>query len=143
MARIELNLADCFIFETQLAVRTTELNFGNHVGNDSFVSLMQEARARFFLDLGYSELDVEGRGIIVADLAVVYKSQSYYADRLKFELGLGEFNKYGCDIFYRATNAENKKLVLEAKTGIVFFDYEKNKVSTIPEGFMSHFNLRG
>ena len=58
---------------------------------------------------------------------------------LKFELGVGDFNKYGCDIFYRVTNAENQKLVLEAKTGIIFFDYEKNKVTTIPESFMSHF----
>jgi len=142
MARIEIKMVDVFVFETELTIRTTDLNFANHVGNDNFVSLMQEARTRFFMDLGYSDLDVEGKGTIISDLAVVYKSQSYYGERLKFELGAGDFNKYGCDIFYRVTNAENQKLVLEAKTGIIFFDYEKNKVTTIPEGFMSHFRHR-
>lgn len=137
MARIEIKMVDVFLFETELTVRTTDLNFGNHVGNDAFVSLMQEARTRFFMSLGYSDLDVEGKGTIITDLAVVYKSQSYYGERLKFELGAGDFNKYGCDIFYRATNAGNQKLVLEAKNGIVFFDYEKNKVSAIPKGFLA------
>lgn len=142
MARIEIKMVDVFLFETELTIRTTDINFANHVGNDTFVSLMQEARTRFFMDLGYSDLDVEGKGTIISDLAVVYKSQSYYGERLKFELGVDDFNKYGCDIFYRVTNAENQKLVLEAKTGIIFFDYEKNKVTTIPAGFMSHFTRR-
>ena len=142
MARIKIKMVDVFLFETELTIRTTDLNFANHVGNDTFVSLMQEARTRFFMDLGYSDLDVEGKGTIISDLAVVYKSQSFYGERLKFELGAGDFNKYGCDIFYRVTNAENQKLVLEAKTGIIFFDYEKNKVTTIPAGFMSHFTRR-
>lgn len=138
MARIEIKMTDCFLFETELTIRTTDINLANHVGNDTFVSLMQESRTRFFKILGYSGMDVEGLGIVISDLAVVYKSQAYYGERLKFELGVGDFNKYGCDIFYRVTNAENQKLVLEAKTGIVFFNYKKNKVSTIPEGFMSH-----
>ena len=139
MTRIEIKMVDVFVFETELTIRTTDLNFANHVGNDMFVSLMQEARTRFFIDLGYSDLNVEGKGTIISDVAVVYKSQSFYGESLKFELGVGDFNKYGCDIFYRVTNAENQKLVLEAKTGIIFFDYEKNKVTTIPAGFMSHF----
>lgn len=142
MARIEIKMVDYLLFETELTIRTTDINLANHVGNDTFVSLMQEARTRFFMDLGYSGMDIEGMGIVISDLVVVYKSQSYYGERLKFELGAGDFNRYGCDIFYRVTNAENQKLVLEAKTGIVFFDYENNKVSTIPEGFMSNLNKR-
>jgi acyl-CoA thioesterase FadM len=139
MARIEIKMINGFVFETELTIRTTDLNFASHVGNDAFVSLMQEARTRFFTELGYSDLAIEGKGTIMTDLAVVYKSQAYYGDRLKFELGAGDFNKYGCDIFYRATNVKNKKPVLEAKTGLIFFDYAKNKVATIPEGFMFHF----
>lgn len=139
MARIEIKMIDAFVFETELTIRTADLNFANHVGNDAFVSLMQEARTRFFADLGYSDLDVEGKGTIMTDLAVVYKSQAHYGDRLKFELGAGDFNKYGCDIFYRATHLKNQKPVLEAKTGLIFFDYAENKVTTIPERFMSHF----
>ncbi len=139
MARLEIKMVDSFLFETELTIRTTDINLANHVGNDTFVSLMQEARIRFFKHLGYVEWDIEGKAIIISDLAVMYKSQSYYEDRLKFKIGLGDFNKYGCDIFYQVTNSETKTLILQAKTGIVFFDYTENKVSTIPEGFKSHF----
>ena len=81
MARIEIKMVDGFVFETELTIRTTDLNFANHVGNDTFVSLMQEARTRFFMNLGYSDLDVEGKGTIISDLAVVYKSQSFYGEK--------------------------------------------------------------
>jgi acyl-CoA thioesterase FadM len=50
-------------------------------------------------------------------------------------MSAGEFNKYGCDIFYRVTRVPDNTLVLEAKTGIVFFNYLENKVVRMPEKF--------
>lgn len=66
---------------------------------------------------------------------MVYKAQARYGDRLKIEMAAKEFNKYGCDIFYRVTRIPDTPLVLEAKTGIVFFDYLENKVIRMPEAF--------
>ena len=139
MARVEIKMIDRFHFETELTIKKSDINIANHVGNDTFVSLMQEARIRFFRHLGYKDLDIEGKGIVISDLAVVYKSQSYLGDSLKFELGVGDFNKYGCDIFYRVTNSTTRALVIQAKNGIVFFDYARQRVSTMPEGFKSRF----
>ncbi|CCK78698.1 uncharacterized protein related to thioesterase [Desulfobacula toluolica Tol2] len=129
-----------FVFETEIAIRISNLNYGNHVGHDALISLMHEARVRFLCRFGFSETDIDGKGLILADLAVSYKSQSFYGDKLKFEIGTGDFNKYGCDIFYRATNAKTGNLVLLAKTGIVFIDRTQNKVTTIPEAFLSQFS---
>ncbi len=139
MARVEIKMIERFLFKTELTIRTTDINLANHVGNDTFVSLMQEARTRFFKHLGYQDLNIEGKGIVISDLAVVYKSQSFYGDILRFEIGAGDFNKYGLDLFYKVTNSETKTPIIQAKTGIVFFDYHKNKVSTMPEEFKSHF----
>ncbi|MCD4720949.1 MAG: thioesterase family protein [Desulfobacula sp.] len=127
------------VFATELAIRISDLNYADHVGNDAFVSLIHEARVRFLKNFGFSEPDVDGKGLIVADLAVSYKSLSFYGDKLKFEIGAGDFNKYGCDIFYRVTNIKTGNLVLLAKTGIVFFDYAENKIAITPEAFSSHF----
>ncbi len=135
MARIILTLPDTYAYATELTVRIQDINYGNHVGNDAFVSLLHEARIRYFAHLGYSESDIEGCAIVISDLAVVYKAQARHGDRLKIEMAAGEFNKYGCDIFYRVTRVPDKTLVLEAKTGIVFFDYLENKVIRIPEKF--------
>jgi len=135
MAHIEIEMIDSFVFVTELEVRMIDINPANHVGYDAFVSLINEARVQFLEYLGFP---VAG-GLIIADLAVSYKSQSFYKDRLKFEIGAGDFNKYGCDIFYRVTNIKTDDLVVLAKTGVVFFDYSKNKVTNIPEAFVSHF----
>jgi len=139
MARIEIEMIDNFVFVTELKVRMTDINLANHLGHDAFVSLMNEVRVQFLDYLGFPIPGVEEKGLIIADLAVSYKSQSFYKDRLKFEIGAGDFNKYGCDIFYRVTNTKTDDLVALAKTGVVFFDYSKNEVTNIPEAFVSHF----
>ena len=137
MARITLTMPDTYAFATSLRVRIQDINYANHVGHDTFISLMHEARVCFLHHLGYTEADIEGRAILIADLAVTYKAQARHRDRLTCEIAAGEFNKYGCDIFYRMTHARNNALILEAKTGIVFFNYRENKVTRIPKAFVS------
>ncbi len=139
MARVEIEMTEKFVFETQIKIRISDVNYAHHVGNDAFVTLINEVRVRFFRNFGFSEADIGGKALIISDLAVSYKSQSFYGDELKFEIGAGEFNKYGCDIFYRVTNIETGKLVILAKNGIVFFDYTNNKVTKIPNAFSSLF----
>jgi acyl-CoA thioesterase FadM len=45
----------------------------------------------------------------------------------------------GCDFFYQLVNKESGKEIARAKTGIVFFDYEKRKPTKVPEAFKKHF----
>ncbi len=135
MTRISLNLPETYPYSTELTVRIQDINYGNHVGNDAFISLLHEARIRYFNHLGYSETDIEGCAIVISDLAVVYKAQARHGDRLKCEIAAKEFNKYGCDIFYRVTRVPDHTLMLEAKTGIVFFDYCENKITRMPHAF--------
>jgi acyl-CoA thioester hydrolase len=135
MARIEIKMIEKFVFETRIKIRITDVNYAHHVGNDTFVTLINEARMRFFKNLEIPESDIGT--LLIADLAISYKSQSFYGDELKFEIGAGEFNKYGCDIFYRVTDIKTGNLVILAKNGIVFFDYTKNKVTQIPDAFSS------
>jgi acyl-CoA thioesterase FadM len=141
MGRIILDMPESYIFKTEVDVRIGDINYGGHLGHDSFISLLHEARARFINSLGYTEVDVEKMTIIVSDLAVVYKSQSFYGDRLKIEIAVTDPNKYGCDLVYRVTHAVNGSLILQAKTGIVFFDYSENTITGIPENFMRKTGL--
>jgi len=140
MEQTKIKMIEDFIFETELAVRLTDINYGNHVGDDAFVSLIHEARVMFLKNFGFSKPDIAGKALVISDLSVSYKSQSFYGDNLKFEIGAGNFNKYGCDLFYRVTNTKTGNLVILAKTGIVFFDFTKNKITTPPEPFSSRFS---
>jgi acyl-CoA thioester hydrolase len=134
MARIYVELPQKFVFTTVLVVRVADLNYGGHVGNDNILTLMQEARVLFYRNLGFrNEISFDGSvGQIIADAAIQYKSQSFLGDELIIDIGVGEFTKYGFDMFYRLTNKATGQEVARGKTGIVCFDYSKGKVASIP-----------
>jgi 4-hydroxybenzoyl-CoA thioesterase len=135
MARIIIELPEHFVFSTEIDVYIGHINYGNHLDNALLLGLVSEARVRFFKSLGYRELDVEGVGIIVADAAVQYKAEAFHGDKLKFEMTAADFNKYGCDLVWRASKAASGDEVARGKTGIVFFDYAARKMAPVPEAF--------
>ena len=77
MARVKLDLPDDFTYSTQLDVRVTEINYGNHVGNDRMVSLLHEARLRYLREQGFGEFNIGGVGIMVSDLVVTFSAESF------------------------------------------------------------------
>jgi acyl-CoA thioesterase FadM len=143
MARVKIHLPEKLPFLTEIAVRITDINYGGHLGNDSLLGLLHEARARFFAAHGWKESDVEGVGIIMTDAAIVYKAEVFYGETLRFEVGVGDLQRVGCDIVYRVVKLPSQALVAEAKTGIVFFDYKTRKVQKTPQSFAEKFSQRG
>lgn len=139
MARIKIELPGSFVFSTTIPVRITDINYGGHLGNDALLSIVHEARLQFLTESGYSEIDIEGRSIIMADAAVVYKSEAFYGDTLRVEVAVVNFGRVNCDIVYRVSNDRTGKEIARVKTGIVFFDYEVRKPVAIPEGFREKF----
>ncbi|MDM1074259.1 thioesterase family protein [Empedobacter brevis] len=131
MARIKLNFCGEFLFSTIIPVRITDLNYGNHLANDKVLSILHEARIQFFQYYGYSELDFAGVSVIMGDVAIEYKNQAFYGDHLLIEIGIQDFSRVSFDIFYKISTKD--KLIAKAKTGIVTFNYQKNKVVEVPE----------
>lgn len=124
MARLTLSFPDDqFCYSTHLTVRVTDINGANHLGNDSMISMISEARARFLYDYGITETGADRVGIIVTDLATTYRAEAHARDQLCFEVGVMDFNRYGGDIIFRITRPADGKLVAMAKSGFVFFDY--------------------
>ncbi|MFN8335375.1 MAG: thioesterase family protein [Cyclobacteriaceae bacterium] len=134
MPRVQLDFPAETKFTCELTVRGSDLNYGNHVGNDSMLTLMQEARISFYRSVGYrNELNFEGTiGHVIADATIVYKSEAFLGDVLTVDIAVTDFHKYGFDMFYRLRNKLTGKDVAIGKTGMVFFDYEKRKVASNP-----------
>lgn len=140
MARLNLDFPeDQYYYSTTLTVRVTDINSANHLGNDSMISMISEARARFLFDCGIAETQGEGVGTIVTDLATTYRTEAHARDHLLFEVGVMDFNKYGGDITFRITRPSDNALVAMAKSGFVFFNYQSNKVVPMPEAFHRKF----
>ncbi|MBV4358301.1 acyl-CoA thioesterase [Pinibacter aurantiacus] len=135
MARIKIDLPKTFTFSTSIDIRISDLNYGGHVGNDTILSLLHEARVRFLQHYGYSELNLEGIGIIMGDVAIEYKAEGFYGDRLNIQVCADEFTRVSFDIFYKIEKEHQGKniVVAIAKTGIVGYDYNLKKVAAIPE----------
>jgi acyl-CoA thioester hydrolase len=140
MPRTKLDLPAIFEFSTDIPLRITDINYGGHLGNDTLLSILQEARLRFLQQYAYSEKDVEGRGIIMLDAVVLYKAEAFYGDILSVEVAVAEVGIHGCDLLYRVTNKASGKEVSRAKTSIAFFDYDRRKVVEVPEGFRNKFS---
>lgn len=124
MQRIKIEEPSAYLFSTCIAVRITDLNYGNHVGNDAFLSLVHEARVQFLQWLGYKELDVEGFGLIMADAAIRFKAELKYGDQVTIQVGVGGLSEAGFALVYKMTALRNGREMVAglAKTGMVLLD---------------------
>lgn len=133
MPRTKIDLPQTFVFQTNLDIRIGDINYGGHLGNDSALTLIHEARVRFFRSLGYTELDIEGLGIVLADAVLNFKSEGFAGELLQIDIALDGFTTVGFDMYYRVVLKSDHRIVFTAKTTIVFFDYKTRKKAAIPE----------
>lgn len=135
MTRIKLTLPDKASATVEIPVRITDINYGNHLGNDSMVSILHEARVQWLQSGGYSELNAAGAALILAALHVDFCRESFYGDRLLVTLLIGELSRSGFELYYQVESirGEEKILVARARTDMVFYDYATRKVMAMPE----------
>ncbi len=132
MPRLKIALPDAFDFSTELEVRITDVNYGNHLANDAVLSLIHEARVRWLRYHGLSEGNVDGTLLIMVDAAVVYKAEGFAGDNLRIEVAAMEPGRVGCDVVYRITRLADARVIAEAKTGVVFLDPKTRKLVSLP-----------
>jgi len=135
MPRVKILLPDKFLFSTSIPLRITDVNYGGHVGNDSILSLIHEARMQFLKEFGLTEMEFGGVSLIMSDVAIEFKNEIFYEDRLNAFITITDINRVGFDMVYKLvkTNSEKEVLVAIAKTGMVCFDYAKKKIAAVPQ----------
>ena len=134
MPRVKIELPPTFSFQAIIPVRSTDLNYANHVGNDAILSIIHEARVQYLQKFGYGELNFGGTGLIMMDAAIEFKSEILYGQKILASVGAGEFSKFAFEIFYKLETENNQKrdLAVIAKTGMVCYDYSARKIVAIP-----------
>lgn len=136
MPRSKVIIPRPFLFKTEMNIRITDLNYGNHLANDKILALIHEARVRFLNSMSYSESDIESLGIIMADAVIEFKSQGFYGDKLCIKISVDNIVKKGFELFYEIENIESGKILGRIKTGIVFYNYKTQKPSNSPPQFV-------
>jgi acyl-CoA thioester hydrolase len=136
MPRIQLAPAARYPFATEMQIYISHVNQGGHLDNAQLLTLVSEARVRFFTWLGYFEFDVEGHFIVVGDIVAQYKSEGFHGETMRVEMTPADFNKYGFDLQFRMSDQATGREVALGKIGIVFLSKDHRKVSLIPAAFM-------
>lgn len=134
MERVKVNLPTGFNFSTHLKIRIADINYAGHAGNNSFLSLIHEARQQFLNNFGYSESQIENVALIQADVVIEFKKELNYGDNVKISVAAAGFDKYGFDIFYKLEiiTDESTALSAKAKTGMLCYDYKNKKLMPVP-----------
>lgn len=135
MAGVKIELPASFSFSCDIPIRITDVNYGGHVGNDAILSIIHEARMQFFKRYGYSEMNFDGAGLIMVDVAIEFKKELFYGDTIFALVKADRFSRAGFDIFYKLETHHGDKdvLVAVARTGMICYDYNKKKIIAVPE----------
>jgi acyl-CoA thioester hydrolase len=133
MPRIKLKPVENYPFSTEIKVRITDLNYGGHLGNDSLLSMVHEARVAFLASFGFSEKDCGGVSLIIADTAVVYQGEAFAGDMLRFEVAAGEPTRCGFRLFFRVTRPKDDEPIALVENGMVCFDYQARSTISLPK----------
>lgn len=120
---------------THIKVRIGDINYAGHLSNDALIGILHDARYQFYKKMGYTELNIEGLGTIMADLIVNYKNESFHGDNLQIDMAVANCTRSSFDLFYNLTIAGTQKVIAIAKTAIVIYDYKVRKIKSIPQGF--------
>lgn len=135
MTRVKVTPPDQFLFSMERRVGISDVNYAKHLDSVAMVNILHEARLQFLADLGFTESNIFGLGMVVTDLGVEYRSESFANDMLIIDVGVSGFNRYGFDIGLQVTNRALETVVCNAKMGVVFFDFDKHQIAQVPPAF--------
>ena len=143
MPRIQYSLPEHFVFSTEMPIYTSHINWGGHLDNAQLLTLVSEARVRFFQWLGYTEAQIEHCSIVVGDMLVQYQSEAFHGETMRVQMVPTDFNRYGFDLAFQMSDQASGREVARGKQGIVFIDLAEKKVAVLPEAFRERLAARG
>tara|TARA_B100001059_G_scaffold79038_1_gene76880 strand:+ start:1366 stop:1797 length:432 start_codon:yes stop_codon:yes gene_type:complete len=127
MKRMKIEMPSQWQYSTEIEVRVSDLNYGNHMGNQQFLAYAQEARVRFLAENGFTELDFGGVSLIQADAAITYSCEGRLGDQIKIAIATEVTGRSSFNVFYQFTNLTQGKHMANIRTALISYDYEKNR----------------
>ena len=140
MSRIRFDLPGYFVFATELPIYISHVNQGGHLDNAQLLTLVSEARVRFFKSLGHRESNVAGCPIVVGDLVAQYKSEGFHGETMRVRMVPQDVNHYGFDLVYCMDCVDTGREVARGKIGIVFIDRAARKPADVPPTFLAQLH---
>jgi YbgC/YbaW family acyl-CoA thioester hydrolase len=122
-------------FSIPLTVRSDDLNFAQHVAHQNYFIYFQEARIAYLGQFGFSELDICGCAMLIAEASCRYRKELFFGDRLRASCRVERLNPKTFVMAY--TLARDGDLCAEGSTTNLVVEPRQKKVVPLPDGFVA------
>jgi acyl-CoA thioesterase FadM len=138
MTRRTVEIPDTFQFKTSYRVVYSDINAAKHLAADRLLPIALEAQFRFIKSLGYQDAIVfEDAGLIMVHSETEYKSESFHDDELNVEMSVAVLEGKKIELVFLVSNPKTKLETARIRISNLFFDYETQKVTEAPVGFIN------
>lgn len=117
-----------------VTVRFRDCDPLGHVNNAVYFTYLEEARFAWFRAV-FGEGGFQSHSIILGEATCTYRAAAKPGDRLRIGIRVARIGRASFDHQYRIEAADDARLLAEAKTTGVGFDYEKNASRELGSAF--------
>lgn len=130
------------VFQTDILIQVSDINYGGHLGNDRFLTIAQEARVRWLRSNGWSELNIgnSSAGLIVTEAHLQFLKEAFLGQILQVIVAVIEYSLCSMIISYQLIDKKTLDCIGKITTKVAFFDYQKRKIVKVPAAFVDLIN---
>jgi acyl-CoA thioester hydrolase len=121
-----------------LEVRFRDIDALRHVNNASFFTYLEEARVHYFIDLLHAEA-FERLPLILAAAQIDFRAPILFGEEVDIGTRVDWIGRTSISMSHRMTASPDSRLVAEAETILVCYDYEANQPMPVPDDWRAAF----
>ncbi|MBM4388363.1 MAG: acyl-CoA thioesterase [Deltaproteobacteria bacterium] len=123
-----------FRFNTEIKVYFRDIDAMGHVNNAAYLSYLEIGRMEYFETL-FGKNGFERFPFIIGEIHIKYHSPALLKEILLIEVRTGKIGTKSFELEYRISEKKSGRLVVEAMSKQVMFDYRNQKSIEVSEEF--------
>jgi acyl-CoA thioester hydrolase len=131
-------VTDEFRHRTPLQVRFRDTDAFGHVNNAVFFTYIELARIRYLLDVLRPEEPFERMPLILARVELDFRSPIMFGEDVEVATQVDRIGRSSIAMSHRLTAGRDERLVGEAQSVLVTYDYEIAKPMPVPDEWRQH-----
>lgn len=132
MSKITIELPSELPFSTEIPIQIFQINGAQHLDNALLIGLVQEARHRFLQSLGCSWDNAEGLKCVVRDEQATYRSEAFYGEIMRIEMGLIEELDTVLAFGWKMRESKSGREVARGIVDVEFLNPQTSEIEPIP-----------
>ncbi len=132
MPRVTLAEKPSYEHSHSMLIRATDINYGGHLGNETLLGLVHEARAHFLKAVNFITI-IGGKQTV--GLVANYKAEGFAHEEVTVESQIDELGQKSFRLFHRIQRGE--QVIALVEMGMVAYSYSKRTPVHLPTEFLN------